>query len=160
MNAQVAESEDQPRRYLVFALDDRRLAVDLEQAVRVIHSVAVEPVDEAPAAVAGFVDLRGEKVPAIDMRRRLAMPERRLALSDQLVLVQRGVWRAFLIVDDVVAVAELGRPTKRQSADPRDCCSAEIHHEDGVISLLDLARLLTSAESQQVRRLLARGDSP
>lgn len=163
MNVSVEEQRD-GERFVVFAVADMRLAVALEQVVRVTRAVEIQPLPGAPAVVAGVVVLRGERIAAIDMRRRLGLAPRELELSDRLVLVRRGAWRWFLIADAVIGVVELpcssmrerspqAPPPAQRGAD--DCRGAEFHLEEGVVSQLELAHLLTSVESHEVRRLLA-----
>ena len=146
-------------RYLVFALADRRFAVEMDQIVRVVHAVEIHPLEGSPDVISGYVDLRGVYIPVVDLRRRLKLSERELRLSDQMVLVQRGVWRAFVVADEVVAVVEIGNRTDRDLGDPDVCCTADLHTAEGDISVLDVGRLINAEEARFVRRLLAQQGS-
>jgi purine-binding chemotaxis protein CheW len=48
---------------VVFRVAEREYALPLEQVVEVVHMVAVTPLPEAPAWVAGVVNLRGKLTP-------------------------------------------------------------------------------------------------
>jgi purine-binding chemotaxis protein CheW len=157
MNASIGHSEA-PQRYLVCAVADLRLAIAIEHVTRVIQAVEVSPLAGGHAAVSGFVNLRGDLVPVVDLRRRLGLEQREIGLSDQFVLVQRGVWRWFLIADGVVGVVELseGRFVARdRAAALADCRAGELHFAEGVISVLDMSRLVSVEEAEQVRGALA-----
>ncbi len=147
------------RRYVVFAVADRCLALAVEQVERVIHAVGGTPVEGVPAIVRGAVNLHGDMVPVIDMRRRLGLAERDIGLSDQLILVQRGALRWFLVCDGVAGVVELADNMlkSREGSSPGECCSAEAMLDESVVEVLDLAKLLSIEETSQVRRALAQG---
>ncbi len=164
MNAHMGV-EAAARRYVVFAVADRRLAVSIEQVARVIHAVEITPLPAATLlaaapTVAGFVDLHGDLVPVVDMRRRLGLAERELELTDHFVLVQRDSGRWFLACDGVVGVVELsdGSLSARDRLDRgSDCCSADLYLDEGTVSVLDLERLVSAKEANRVRSLLSGG---
>lgn len=157
MNAGTAESRN-ATRYVVFAVETERFAVDLESVDRVVHAVEVTPVGGVPAAVIGSVILRGERIPVIDMRRRLGMPERELELTDQFLLVHRGALRWFLIADEVVGVVEIDdAAVSRREGDRSDCRASNLVFEEGTVARIDLGRLLTGPEAKLVLRVMAQG---
>ena len=64
-------------------------------------------VPDAPVFIQGLINVAGEIVPVIDMRRRLGLPIRDMALSDRFILTNvTGRLRA-LLVDRVEGVVEL-----------------------------------------------------
>ncbi len=147
------------RRYVVFAVAGRCLALAVEQVERVIHAVGRTPVEGVPAIVRGSVNLHGEMIPVVDMRRRLGLAERDIGLSDQLILVHRGALRWFLVCDGVAGVVELSDDLlqSRGGSNHCDCCSAEAVIDGSLVEVLDLAKLLSVEETSQVRRALAGG---
>ena len=153
-NALMSEAQ----RYVVVAVDEHRLAIALEQVVRVVHAVEVTTLPDVSPVVAGYVNVHGEFVPVIDLRRRLGLPERDLVLSDQFVLVHGGGMRALVIADGVVGVVELASesfvPRPRPYA-VDDCRGADLDLEEGTISVLALDRLLASEAAERVRSALA-----
>ncbi len=150
---------EEGRRYVVFAVADRRLAIAIQQVGRVIYAVEITPVPGLPSSVVGAVSLHGEIVPVVDLRRRLGLPERELELSDQFILVQRGALRWFLVSDGVVGVVEFPESSirARAGADPQECCTSDIHLDEGVVAVLEVSRLLTGEQTSQVRRALVEG---
>jgi len=94
------------RPVAVFTLDERRFGLPLGSVERVIRAVAVTPLPKAPDVVAGVVDIRGEIVPVIDLRRRLGVPGREIAPGDQLLIARTPVRTLAMIVDAVTGVAE------------------------------------------------------
>lgn len=156
-------------RYVVVALDDLRLALDIAAVERIVHAVEITPVAALRPPLRGSVDLHGEKVAVLDTRGRLGLPERELRLSDRLVLVRRGALRWFLLVDAVVGVVEIAAAAvRRRGAGAtvdverrvEECCAAEIALDEGTIAVLDVGRLLSAEQLQDVQRALAAGGVP
>lgn len=161
----MSEGVQGAKRYVVFAVGDLRLAVEVDNVVRVVQAVEITPLRGVAGvmdgAVAGTVSLRGTDVAVIDMRRRLGLPPRELQLEDRFVLVQRGVWQWFLVGDAVIGLVELpAAALRRRDGDPVDCRSADVRLEDGVVSVLDVGRLLGVEEAQRVRRAMAQRSVP
>ncbi len=154
---EMSASAEGGKRYLMFAVADRRIAVDLSQVDRVTHSVEISPVDGLPAVIVGTVDVRGDIVPVVDLRRRLGLSERELELSDQFVLLQRGVWRWLLVTDGVVGVVQFPKSSIFDMVGGQECLVAEARLSDGVVSILEVSRLVSGEEAQLARRVLAQG---
>ena len=64
------------RRFCTFNLDRLWFGIPVERVQEVIASPAVTPVPLAPRAVTGLINLRGQIVTVIDLRRRLGFEER------------------------------------------------------------------------------------
>lgn len=93
-------------RYLVVALDDLRLALELCTVDIVTHMVHVTPLPNAPGIVLGVVNLRGRVIPVINIRRRFNLGEREIALTDRLVFAHTARRPVALVADAVIDVFE------------------------------------------------------
>ena len=60
---------DLRRQFCTFFLDDRFFGVDVEKVQEVIRYQLITPVPLAPPVVRGLINLRGQIVTAIDLRR-------------------------------------------------------------------------------------------
>lgn len=98
---------------LLFLLGTRTYALPLERAVEVVRAVAVTPLARAPLVVMGVINVRGEVVPVLDVRRRFGLPEKPLALSDRFVLIRTAGRVVALRADEVVGVETLARDEVR-----------------------------------------------
>ncbi|HMC88717.1 MAG TPA: chemotaxis protein CheW [Gemmataceae bacterium] len=66
---------DGNRRLCTFYLDQLFFGINAEEVQEIIRQQAATPVPLAAPAIRGLVNLRGNIVTAIDLRRRLGMPE-------------------------------------------------------------------------------------
>ncbi len=118
---------------VVFALNDRRYGLPLSVVERIVRVVDVTPLPKAPDIVLGVVNVQGRVIAVINVRRRFRLPEREIALTDQMVIA-RTVRRAVaLVVDAVTGVIEC---SDQQVVVAQDVLP-ELQYVDGVVKLDD-----------------------
>lgn len=100
---------EHPKRVsvVVFLVDGQRYGVDLHTVERVALMVAVSPFPKAPAIVLGAINVGGEVVPLLDIRRRFGRPSRDYGLQGQMLILQTPLRRMALPVDEVAGVEEI-----------------------------------------------------
>jgi purine-binding chemotaxis protein CheW len=94
-------------QFCTFLLDGRYFGVEVQQVQEVIRYQTITRVPLASPVVSGLINLRGRIVTAIDMRRRLGLPDR---ASDKLpmnVVVRAGDDAVSLLVDEIGDVIEV-----------------------------------------------------
>jgi purine-binding chemotaxis protein CheW len=100
--------------FCTFFLDGHFFGVPVQQVQEVIRYQEMTRVPLVPQVVSGLINLRGQIVTAIDLRRRLAMSER---LADQLpmnVVVRTDDGALSLLVDEIGDVIEVEEKTFEQ----------------------------------------------
>jgi len=135
---------------LVFSLDERLFALPLSNVVQVLRAVEVTPLPQAPAVICGVVNVRGEVIPVVNLRQRLGLPEKALALGDQLLVAQGRRRRLGLLVDGSVGVSECRAPDFMpiEALIPGTSCLAGIlKSAQGMILVHDLDALLSLDEA-------------
>ena len=85
----------------MFRLDDQRYALRLDAVERVIRAVAATQVPETPAFVLGLVNLAGQLLPVVSLRRCLGLPDRPIRPEDQFVIARTSRLAMALVVDEV-----------------------------------------------------------
>src|SRR6185295_4330094 len=91
---------------VAFSLDDHAYALHLRAVERVVHVVEVTRLPDAPGIVAGIVNVHGQVIPVVDIRKRFLLPEREPELSDQLIIACTSRRAVALIADSVSGVVE------------------------------------------------------
>lgn len=97
------------REYATFRLHDLLFAVDAPEVLEVLPGARVTPVPLSPPEVAGLVNVRGQVVTALDLRRRLGLPAAVPGATRMTVLVRsESELMAFLVdeIGNVVRVRE------------------------------------------------------
>jgi len=134
---------------LTFTLQDRRYALRLSAVERVVRAAAVTPLPQAPEIVLGVLDLGGEVLPVISLRRRFRLPEREIASTDQFVIARAGRLTVALAVDGTGEVIE---PEAAELTPPEGIVPGTFYLEavartpQGLVLIHDLETLLFPAE--------------
>ena len=146
---------------LIFTLDEQRYALRLTDVDRIVRAAAITPLPKAPEVVLGVLDLHGQVIPVINLRRRFRLPERPLRVSDQFVIAQAKLRTVALVVDSAEGVLEGGG----EAVTPPEQILAGIGHlegvtrtEDGLVLIHDLATLLFPEEEELLARALQQGE--
>lgn len=151
------------REVLLFTLEGQRYALPLEEVRELVRAVRLTPLPRAPAVVEGLVDLRGELLPVLDMRRRFRLPVRPLSSADHLVVAQAGARRIALRVDRAEGLLALEPGTLDTS--PRELpgvgyVAGALKLPDGLVLLHDLRSFLSEAEALELDEALAKEGAP
>ena len=93
-------------QYVVFTIDRNRFALRLSAVKRVVRMVQITTVPDAPPLIAGMINVQGELLPVVNLRRRFQMEERALSINDQLIIASARGRGLALIVDAVVGVIQ------------------------------------------------------
>lgn len=93
-------------RFVTFKLDRLCFALPLDSVISAVRAVATTPLPQAPAIVLGVVNVQGRIVPVVNLRRRLGLAERELALDDQLLMARSATRMLAMLVDAVAGVIE------------------------------------------------------
>jgi purine-binding chemotaxis protein CheW len=143
--AQPSPSGDQSCRYVVFRIDRQHYALPLDHVIRAVRMVAFTPVPDVPHSVLGIINMAGQVLPVIDLRRLLGQTGKDPELQDVLLIIQIPGQTAAIIVDKVLNILEF---TSVQLQSPSAAVSqsrflsAAVQWEDTLILVLDAGRLL------------------
>lgn len=124
---------------------------------RVLRAAAVTPLPQAPDIVLGVLDLQGQVIPVINLRRRFRLPEREISSQDQFVVASSGALTLALVVDGTESVMEQG---EQSVVAPEDIVTGLAFLEGvassdrGLILIHDLETLLFAAEEELIVRAL------
>jgi purine-binding chemotaxis protein CheW len=95
------------QQFCTFLLEGYLFGVPVPQVQEVIRFQPMTPVPLAPPAVEGMINLRGQIVLAIDLRRRLSLGERSKGELPMNVVVRTPDGAVSLLVDEIGDVIEV-----------------------------------------------------
>jgi purine-binding chemotaxis protein CheW len=95
------------RQYSTFTVDRYLFAVSTVVVQEVLRPQPMTPVPLAPSSVRGLVNLRGQVVTAVDLRRRLGLPPAEDAPPSMNLIVRTDDGPVSLLVDTIGDVLEV-----------------------------------------------------
>jgi len=151
-------SQSDPVQVLSFALAGHRFALPLKGVAELTRAFALQALPQAPSVVCGVLNLRGEVVPVLSLRRRFGLPEKELSSTDYFVFAAVGARRVALLVDRVLSVDSLSalpaEHTPNLAPLRLEYVSGVAAVADGVVLIHDLNSFLNAAEDVELTRAL------
>ena len=138
-----------------FKLGSEEYGVDIAQVQEINRMVAVTHVPRAPQFMEGVINLRGQLIPIIDLRTRFGMPRAEHTKNTRIVVTEIASKRVGMVVDSVSEVLRL--PNDAIEDAPEMITGVDTEYirgvgkiEDRLIIMLDLARVISSAERHEL----------
>lgn len=137
-------------QYCTFQLDGALFGVEVDKVQEVIREQVMTPAPLAPEIVTGLINLRGQIVTAIDLRRRLRRPPLPEGLRPMNVVVRWEDGAVAMLVDEIgdvveVDVSALERPPLNLPEASRALLRGVIQREDDLLLVLDVDKALEPA---------------
>ena len=146
-------------RWVLLAVDGQTYALHLETVDRVLRMAEITPLPGAPHVVEGVINLQGEVLTVVSIRRRLGLAHRCVTVSDSLVVAHARNRRLAIIAESVQGVVE--RPADA-FVNVGDLAQGVQHIEgllktsDGLVLIHDLERFFSPEEEKSLDLALER----
>jgi purine-binding chemotaxis protein CheW len=135
------------KQFCTFFLDGMRFGVDVQKVQEVVPYQEMTRVPLAPPTVCGLLNLRGQIVTGIDLRRRLELPDRPAGLLPSNVVLRGEDSPVSFLVDDIGEVLEVAaeasqRPPETLRGKVRELIQAVYPLDGELLLVLDTVRTL------------------
>jgi purine-binding chemotaxis protein CheW len=132
-----------------FKVGDRWLGIQVARVQEILRARPATPVPLAPPVVAGLVNLRGQIVTAVDLRRRLELARQEQEHDPAQVVVHGAEGAVSLLVDEVGDVLEVAEddfepPPPTMTGDARELISGAWKLPDRLLLALDVDAAVTT----------------
>ena len=131
-------------QFSTFFVADLFFGVDVLNVQEVLRFQPMTPVPQAPEVIEGLINLRGQIVTAIDMRRRLQLPPRAGDKSPMNMVVRTADGAVSLLVDEIGDVLDMDAATYERTPENLDPAARELIR--GVYKLKGRLLLVLDAE--------------
>lgn len=135
------------RQFCTFYLDQLFCGIEVRQVQEIVRSQKMTRVPLASRMVRGLINLRGQIVTAIDLRRRLDLPERAASAEPLNVVVRTEEGLLILLVDEIGDVQEVEESAFERlpgtvQGIARELLSGVYKLEDQLLLVLNLDRIV------------------
>src|SRR4051812_23591677 len=149
-------TETSTAQFVTLGIDQEVFAVPVEAVVEILDMRPMFRLPEAPAYLAGLIDVRGRSVPVVDLRIKLGLPATATTEATRILVleitIQNRPLALGLIADRVFEVMALD--PRQVEAPPdigvkwrSDYISGVARRESGFVVIFDLPRLFSNAEA-------------
>ena len=135
------------RQFCTFFLDGLRFGVDVQKVQEVVPYQEMTRVPLAPSMVQGLLNLRGQIVTGIDLRRRLELAERPTGSLPMNVVLRAEDSPVSFLVDEIGEVIEVAadaweRPPETLQGRVRELIQGVYPLQEELLLVLDTAKTL------------------
>lgn len=131
-------------QFSTFFVDDLFFGVDVLRVQEVLRFQQMTHVPKAPEVIEGLINLRGQIVTAIDLRRRLGLPPRTGGQVPTNIVIRTDDGAVSLLVDEIGDVLDVDAATYERPPENLDPAAREIIR--GVYKLKDRLLLVLDTE--------------
>ncbi|MBE9467466.1 MAG: purine-binding chemotaxis protein CheW [Bacteroidetes bacterium] len=142
---------------VLFRLDELQYALYLSTIKKVIHSIKITFLPNAPKKILGVINLHGEIIPVINIRFIFGLPTREINLEDQFIIAKTSKRLIALAVDFVENVTEIANykiiDTKK-TLPFTNYLSGITVIKNNIVLINDLEKFLSLKEQQELDKSL------
>lgn len=143
---------------VTFSIGDEEFGVDILKVQEIIRTMEITKVPKAPDFVEGVINLRGNVIPIIDLRKRFGLETREHDKHTRIIVIEINKTIVGFIVDSVSEVLRI--PSDTVEPPPPVVAGIESDYisgvgklEDRLLILLDLDRLLSGDEVEALTQV-------
>lgn len=145
-------------RWVTFKLGQEIYGVNVMQVREVLRYTDIAPVPGAPSYVLGIINLRGNVVTVIDTRLRFGLPPSEVTDNTRIMIIESDKNVVGILVDSVAEVADLNisdidDTPNVGTEESAKFISGVCNRKDDLLILIDLTKLLTDQEWQDISNL-------
>ena len=150
--------EAETAHILVYRIGEQGYGLFLSDVDRTVRAVAVTPLLDAPEMIMGVINAQGRVMSVVNMRRKLQLPGRDVALDDQFIIARTTKRMVALVVDSVEGVIERSKAeivAGEEVVPGLENLKGIIKLDDALILIHDLDRFLFAEEERGLDDALA-----
>ncbi len=136
------------KKFLVFKLGNEEYGIDIQKITTIIEKdMNITRVPRTPGFLKGVINLRGEIIPIIHLRKKFGLSEIEDTEETRIIIIKLDEIAVGLIVDAVAEVIELDEDSIENVTNFGGVLSAEYLHGVGkingrIVTLLNLEKLI------------------
>lgn len=138
-------------QFLLLRVDDQSYGVPVANIREIVHRATLVSTPGQPRILEGFLNLRGEAIPVIPLRRLFGLSDGPPDLYTPLVIIDAHGIQAALEADEAESVLEIRAENMRAlppEASPQHCAEGVANTDDRQILLLSCSKILYEQEKQ------------
>lgn len=106
------EKNSDLKKFLVFRLENEEFGIDIQKITTIIEKdMSIARVPKTPDYLKGVINLRGEIIPIISLRKKFGLPDLGQTEETRIIIIKLEELVIGLIVDSVAEVVEFGDST-------------------------------------------------
>lgn len=155
----MGEMQITDRKVVVFSIENEEYATGINQVERILELEKITRIPDAPDYLKGVINYQGRIIPIIDLKARFKLPETTVREDSKIIIAKHDQGDVGLIIDGVSQVVDI--PDESITPPPdviagivKEYIKAIIKLDKRIIILLDLGRILSFSEREELSRIV------
>ena len=147
------KTEGDSIQYIVIKLGAEQYGIDIKYVDNIVRMQHITRVPKVPAYLKGVINLRGEVVPVMSLRRKFELPDKENTNASRILILKvEGNAKIGILVDEVREVVTLTDDDIEQiateSGDTRTYLTGVGKYNESLISLLNIGALIADIDNE------------
>lgn len=144
----------------VALIGEEEFGIDITKIVEILKKQKVFQLPNLPDFLSGVINLRGEIIPIVDLRKRFGIED--IKGKGRIVVIRFGKEKIGLYVDDIKEIvnldpSEISAPPSIFKGLKTEYMTGIGQNDDRVIVILNLDRILTTEEQIRIEEMIEKG---
>ncbi len=164
LNEHIQEELKEEKRVIAFLLNEEFIGIDIKNVTKITKRLDITPVPKTASYILGVMNLRGNIVPVVNLKKKLGLPNDDEKDQDFILIIESALGNVGLMIDQVVGAITieeediLPAPINSIGIDSKYITGVIVTNEEygskNLLILLDIEKLFEKSskeESQQER---------
>lgn len=148
---------DQSNHLVLFTLNDRIFALPLTNVERITRAAAITPLPSGPDIVIGVINLQGQVLPVVNIRKRFSMDDKPISTEDHFIVAKVESECFAILVDtvtDIIDYAEEEYTKNENELFNLPFIDGVVNKDQKMILIHDLKTLLSSEDIEAIGKAM------
>ncbi len=96
------ESLKEEKRVIAFLLNEELIGIDIKNIIKITKRLDITPVPKTPEHILGVMNLRGNIVPVVNIKKMLGLPNANNDDQEFILIIDSAIGNVGLMIDQVV----------------------------------------------------------
>ncbi len=149
------------KQYVIFKLEDEKYGVDISGVSSIAERMEITPIPDSPATIAGMINLRGEIIPVVDLKKRFNIKinsEESASKNGRILIYNTSTRDIGFIVDDASQVLHFNEDDIESSeailsGESKKFIAGIGKNDNDIYILLDFDKILSEEELGSIKNI-------
>jgi len=141
---------------LTFKIEGQNFAFPLPMVERVIQAQTITRIEKAPEFIEGVIDIKGEIIGVISLRKRFSLGDKPLSVSDLILIINSPAGKIGVIADetgDIIKISEESVNAMKPIFEGMSLIDF-FSNANGIFYIFDTSTILSNIENSEIEQMI------
>lgn len=141
---------------LTFKIEGQNFAFPLPVVERVIQAQTITRIEKAPEFIEGVIDIKGEIIGVISLRKRFSLGDKPLSVSDLILIINSPSGKIGVIADETGDILKIPEESVNAMKPIFEGMSQIdfFSNDNGIFYIFDTSTILSNIENSEIEQMI------